>query len=274
MSSINLENQIIHGDCVKELVKLPSESIDMVLTSPPYDDLREYGGCNFVFSNEICAQLYRVLKNGGVCVWIVGDKIQNGSESLSSFKQAIAFKESGFNVHDTMIYQKDAYSCPESNRYLQCFEYMFIFSKGTPKTFNPIHVTTKGYKPSKTSTKRYPDGTTIPLKYETGKKWRKENNVWVYGVGFNKSSKDLDAFKHPAIFPEELAKDHILTWSNKGDLILDPFLGSGTTAIIAQKLCRNYIGIEINKNYCTIAEKRLNKIPTRLDLLLTKECCV
>ena len=261
-------NRIIQGDCLTVMRTLPSNYVDMILTSPPYDDLRVYGGQQFTFSKEYPIELFRVLKEGGVCVWIVNDKVEDGSETLSSFKQALAFKEAGFKVHDTMIYRKDCFPSPQSNRYLQCFEYMFVFSKGVPKTFNPIRITTRDWKPSKKSTKRYPNGEKVLLKYGQKKDYRHLENIWEYGIGYMKSSQDLDAFKHPATFPEDLAKDHILSWSNEGDLLLDPFVGSGTSAVIARKLNRHYIGIEINPEYCDIANKRLTKIPAYLESFL------
>ena len=146
---------------------------------------------------------------------------------------------------------------PEQTRYIQCFEFMFVFSKGKPKTHNLLKEETKGYKPSKTSTQRNADGTTTALKYEQGKKYRNRWNVWVYDVGYNKTTKDKFAFKHPAMFPEQLAQDHIISWSNEGDLVLDPFMGSGTTAKMAKLNNRNYIGFEISKDYCDIANKRI-----------------
>ena len=258
-------NKIICGDCLEVMKDIPDNSVDLVVTSPPYDNLREYNGnYNFDFDG-IVKELLRVVKNGGVVVWVVGDSVNNGSETGTSFRQALFFKELGFNLHDTMIYQKDTIPFPEVNRYEQGFEFMFVFSKNKPKTFNPIKVKTKGYKPSKSSTTRQEDGTTARLKYEQGKPFRKRFNVWSYGVGYLKSTQDKIAFNHPAIFPDNLAQDHIISWSNKNDLILDPFLGSGTTAVVCKKLNRKFIGIEINPEYCKIAEERLKKIPKRLD---------
>ena len=261
-------NKIYCIDALEGLKQLEDNSIDLIVTSPPYDTLRTYNGCPFNFIKDYPTEMYRVLKNGGIVVWVVGDKVEDGSESLSSFKQALMFKEIGFKVHDTMIYQKDSFPCPEANRYLQCFEYMFIFSKGTPKTFNPIQIFTQSYKPSTSSTKRYPNGETKLLKYEQGKRYRNRENIWKYGVGYLKSSKNAIAFEHPAIFPEKLAEDHILSWINEGNIILDPFMGSGATAVACKKLNRNYIGFEISAEYCIIADKRLlqtNVMATKKD---------
>ena len=247
---------LICGDCLKVLPTLQDESIDLVVTSPPYQDLREYGGNSFSFSRALPQELFRILKKGGTIVWVEGDKIMNGGETLSPFKVAFCFKDVGFKVHDTMIYVKDSFPCPEQTRYLQQYEFMFIFVKNGIKHFNPLMVKTKGYKPSKTSTKRYPNGHTAPLKYEQGKEERKRGNVWYYKVGYMKSTNYKDAFQHPAIFPEELASDHIYSWSNEGDVILDPFLGSGTTMKVCQDLGRSCIGVEINPEYCEIVKKR------------------
>jgi DNA modification methylase len=247
--------KIIQGDCKEVLKQLESNSVDMILTSPPYDNLRDYNGYNFDFEN-IAKELYRVLKIGGVCVWIVGDSYdKKGSETGTSFRQALYFKEIGFNLHDTMIYQKNSYPFPPVNRYYQVFEYMFVFSKGKPKTYNIQTVNTIGYKHKK-STQRQKDGSITNMKYEMGKDKRKDDNVWKFNVGFGKSSLDKISFKHPATFPEALAEKHILSWSNKGDIILDPFMGSGTTGKMAKLNNRDFIGIEISEEYIKIIEAR------------------
>jgi len=254
--------EIIHGDCHLELLKIPSESIDMVLTSPPYDKLREYRGNNTIDVNIISTQLYRILKKGGVVVWIVGDQTINGSESLSSFRQAIQFKENGFNVHDTMIYKK--HSMPMTHRrYEQSFEYMFVFSKGKPKTFNPIKELckysglVKNYKQNVGAALEVNHKLHNKDKTSAIKKDRIKGNVWEYSVGFRNSTNDVIAFNHPAIFPEKLVTDHILSWSNVDDIILDPFAGSGTTLKIARILNRKSIGIEINEDYIKLMKERL-----------------
>jgi site-specific DNA-methyltransferase (adenine-specific) len=247
-------------DCLDGLKLLKENSIDLVITSPPYDNLRNYDGYSFDFEN-IAKELFRVLKNGGVIVWIVGDKTINGSETGTSFRQALYFKEIGFNLHDTMIYEKDSISFPETNRYSQIFEYMFIFSKGKPKTFNCI----KDRK-----NKWYNGKKEIKGHYRTSdgevKRHNKQNllqeygarfNIWRISTGHQKSTLDKCAFKHPAIFPEKLARDHILSWSNEGDVVLDPFAGSGTTLKMAKLGNRNFIGFEISEEYCKIMEERL-----------------
>ena len=247
--------QIFHGDCREILPQLDVKA-DLVLTSPPYDDLREYGGQVWSFKN-IATELLGILTKGGIVVWVIGDAYRNGSETGSSFRHALEFIDCGFNLHDTMIYVKDTISSPQSNRYQQMFEYMFVFSKGTPKTFNAIKVATRGYKPSKSSTRRKKGtGELELLRYEQGKEFRTDGNIWFYNVGFMKSAKEKYIFNHPAIFPEQLAFDHIVSWSNHNDLILDPFLGSGTTCYCAKKLNRYSVGIEIEEKYCEIAANR------------------
>ena len=256
-----LKNQIICGDCLEVMKTFPDKSIDMVLTSPPYDNLRTYKGYTFNFEG-IAQEIYRVLKDGGVCVWVVGDATIKGSETLTSFKQAIYFKELGFNVHDTMIYQKNGYPFPPKNRYYQVFEYMFVFSKGKPKTTNILRVPTIGHKHKAStqsrSTIRQKDGTLTKMKYKMGLDTRKDDNVWKLNVGYGKSSLDKISFKHPATFPETLAERHILSWSNEGDIVLDPMAGSGTTLKMAKKNNRHYIGIEIAPEYIDIINKRLS----------------
>jgi len=236
---------------------MKNDCIDLVLTSPPYDGLRNYNGYSFPFE-KIAKELFRVINQGGVCVWVVGDSVIDGSESGTSFKQALYFKEIGFNLHDTMIYQKDVMPFPEQTRYNQCFEYMFVLSKGKPKTFNAIKEKTQGYKPSKTSTTRNADGTTEGLKYEQGKDERSLFNIWKFGCGYNKTTNDKIAFQHPAMFPEDLAKKHIYTWSNENDIVYDCFGGAGTTAKMAHLQKRKWIISETSKEYVEIMNKRLH----------------
>jgi len=245
---------------------MDSETIDLIITSPPYDHLRDYEGDTFDFES-VAHECYNVLKEGGIMVWVVGDATIDGSESLTSFKQAIYFVEKcGFKLYDTMIYEKSNFTNPSNKRYHQIFEYMFILSKGKPKTFNPIkdrkNVTANQRR--RTSGKRLKNGEYVKTtykktKYNVATEFGQRHNIWRYKTGKNLSTKDQIAFQHPAIFPEALAKDHIVSWSNKGDIILDPFNGSGTTTKMAHRLERRSIGIDISKEYCKIAKKRCSQ---------------
>jgi DNA modification methylase len=205
--------------------------------------------------------LMDALNDGGVVVWIVGDQSKYGSETGSSFRQALAFKDSGFNLHDTMIYWKNAFPFPSHSRYAQVFEYMFVFSKGRPRVTNIARVPTNAHNRVKTksSTYRKQDGTCAAMKYETGKRDRPMENVWIYDVGYGISTDDLEAYQHPAIFPERLAIDHVQSWTGEGDVVCDPFAGSGTTGVACIKTGRNFIGIEKEPKYFDIAVKRIEK---------------
>jgi DNA modification methylase len=247
-------NSIIHDDNCTALRSFPDESIDLVVTSPPYDNLREYGGHKWDFEG-VAKELTRVIKKGGVIVWVVADATVNGSETLTSMKQAIYFKEEcGLNVHDTMIYRKTNGGANGSNKaYLACWEYMFLFSKGSPNCIELLKDRKNVVKPrikEESAGRRNIDGSKkgrrIIERKEFGTRW----NVWDYSVGSEHSD-------HPAIFPEALAKDHIRSWSKEGDVVLDPFAGSGTTLKAAKELGRHYIGIEINEDYLPIIERRL-----------------
>ncbi len=260
-------NTIYNENCLDTMARMPDGFIDLTVTSPPYDNLRDYKGYSFDFES-IAKELYRVTKQGGVVVWVVGDATINGSETGTSFRQALFFMECGFKLHDTMIYQKDVMPFPEQSRYNQCFEYMFVFSRSKPNTFNAIKEKTRGYKPSKTSTTRNAKGETSVLKYEQGKDERSLFNVWMMSCGYNKSTNDEIAFQHPAVFPDRLVKQHIYTWTNKGDIVYDCFMGSGTTAKMAHLQDRKWIGSEISKEYCDLAEKRLRPYLTQTKLAL------
>jgi DNA modification methylase len=234
---------------------MTDDSIDLVVTSPPYDNLRTYGGHEWDFEG-VAEQLTRVLKPGGVIVWVVADATVNGSETLTSMRQAIHFKDvCGLSVHDTMIYQKNSYMPLTHNRYEQCWEYMFVLSKGKPKAWNPIIVDsmTAGAKRNRGGSKQAEATYAERLRDERTvvKATKQACNVFTYDVGKNEKT------AHNAPFPHELARDHVLSWSNPGDVVLDPFAGSGTTLKAAKELGRKYIGCEINEDYAEICRRRL-----------------
>ena len=242
---------------LETMAKMPDCFVDLTVTSPPYDNLRTYNGYSFPFE-DIAKELFRVTKDGGVVVWIVGDATVKGSETGTSFRQALFFKEIGFNLHDTMIYRKLNPMPVKSIRYLPCFEYMFVFSKGRPKSINLIREKTLATGKEKYTGTQHENGKFT----DYGKKRNLERdkyNVWDFKVGSNQSTKDKFAFKHSAIFPEQLANDHILSWSNEGDLVYDPFMGSGTTAKMSILNNRNWIGSEISSEYCEVIEERVKK---------------
>jgi site-specific DNA-methyltransferase (adenine-specific) len=259
--------------------KMPNNYIKLTVTSPPYDDLRTYNknvGSNkkefndysFPFE-DIAKELYRVTQQGGIVVWIVSDAVQNGSESGTSFRQALFFKEVGFNLHDTMIYRKLNPPPNSGSRYQQMFEYMFVFSKGKPTTTN-IGLRDRSNKCNDKRTyrkkkfSRNKDGEFNENDYFV-KERVPDFNIWDFYVGGGNSTNDKVAFKHPAIFPEELVKRHLDSWSNEGDLVYDPFMGSGTTSKMCLLSNRNYIGSELSSEYCDIEIERLNPILNQTD---------
>lgn len=262
-------NVAYNMDCLDGMKQLPDKSVDLTVTSPPYDNLRAYNGYSFDWHKTI-KELYRVTKDGGVVVWVVNDQTVDGSESGTSFRQALYAMECGFNLHDTMIYRKINYVPLTHNRYEQCFEFMFVLSKGKPKTFNPIMIDCVGAGKiesygkmrrrslDKSQAMRTPDLTTYKA---TGEK-KIHPNVFEYSCGTGEKT------GHPAVFPFALARDHIISWSNEGDTILDPFLGSGTTRIAAYDLRRNFIGYEISKEYFDKQEERFARHTAQLNLFI------
>lgn len=235
-------NRIYVENCLETLGRMPDEFIQATITSPPYDDLRTYNGYSFDFES-IAKELYRVTRLGGVVVWVVGDATKNGSETGTSFRQALFFMQLGFRLHDTMIYEKNSPAYParaNSNRYTQIFEYMFVFSKGAPQANLICDKPNKwaGHKDFAGRLKKpVPD-------------FSPRNNIWKYTTSFN-------GVKHPAPFPERLVADHVETWTQPGELVYDPFMGSGTTAKMALILGRSFIGSEISKEYADIANARI-----------------
>lgn len=228
-------------------------SVDLVVTSPPYDDLRKYNGYSFEFE-KVAKELFRVVRLGGVVVWVVGDATKDGDESGTSFRQALFFKSIGFKLHDTMIYHKTRVVPQNNNRYEQAFEYMFVFAKGKVSTWNPIIEPCKyaGQSKAKRTFYKADENNTSESWGKGGVKETKPlTNVWTITA-------NVGAVKgHPAQFPQELAEKHILSWSNEGELVYDPFTGSGTTGKMAIVNNRRFVGSEISKEFCDIAHTRL-----------------
>lgn len=253
----------MQGDCLERMTEIPDGSVDLTVTSPPYDNLRSYNGNNEQWGEhvwrEVIAELYRVTAEGGVVVWIVGDATIKGSETGTSFKQALHAMECGFRLHDTMIWNKGGFSAVGALavRYGPVFEYMFVLSKGAPNTFNPIKDRpNKHAGKSVFGTIRQADGSTKPMsKTMMIKEYGQRFNVWDMPA-----EKDRRDTRHPAPFPEALARDHILSWSNPSDAVLDPFMGSGTTGVAAVDLNRRFVGIELDSEYFALAEKRIKAL--------------
>ncbi|NLE06963.1 MAG: site-specific DNA-methyltransferase [Crenarchaeota archaeon] len=257
-------NKVYNESCLDTMSCMPDEFVDLIVTSPPYDNLRTYTGemqWNEEVWKSVIKSTYRIMKPGGVIVWVVGDATIKGSETGTSFKQALYFKEIGFNLHDTMIYQKVNYVPLTHNRYEQSFEFMLIFSKGKPKTFNPIMIPCKqaGKVEKYGLERRQNHGSKHAMRLYDGTEFKatKENkiapNIFAYTLGREKTG-------HPAPFPEKLAEDHIRSWSNEYDLVYDPFMGSGTVAKMSIINKRNWIGSEISKEYYEIINQRISSI--------------
>jgi len=274
----SLINQIYNEDCISTMGRMPDGYLDLTVTSPPYDDisqkleivdgeiiksyeiksiLRDYKGYSWDIQS-IANELYRVTKDGGVCVWVMNDPMVEGSESLASCYTRIIFQEAGWFTHDVMIWNKPNFSNPSSNRYHQLFEYMFVFSKGKPKTFNPIKDKLNKYKTCfGKNTSRKKNGELIEVKKTLSGDFGMRSNVWnMNTVGQENMCKTP---LHPASFPEKLAEDHIKSWSKPNDLVYDPFGGSFTTAKASIGLGRNWIASEISSEYCDIGRERLSK---------------
>lgn len=237
--------------------------IDLTLVSPPYDDLRSYtkeSAWDFNIFKLIVQELYRITKDGGVIVWVVGDATIKGNETGTSFKQALYFQEIGFNLHDTMIYEKHNFSMPATNRYHQMFEFMFVFVKGKLKTFNPIMDRKNKYVGQTTWGKNQKWGKDELISWDCKeyKEYGMRGNIWKYIT--TGSYPNQKKWKHPAKFPEQLAIDHILSWTNENNLVLDPMCGSGTTCKIAKQLKRNYIGIDCSEEYVKMSIERLKNV--------------
>lgn len=264
--------ELFFDDCIKSMDSLIKQGrkVDLTVTSPPYDSIYTYGDTliwNEDIFKEIARKLYDITNNGGIVVWVVNDEVKNGSETGTSFKQALYFMEIGFKLHDTMIYAKNNPVPNAKTRYQQTFEYMFVFSKGKPKTTNILTEPRSNKwndkrcfrKEKRFNRNKEGDFTAKKDFHFDINEEVPRRNIWYYSVGLNGSTKDREAFKHPAIFPEKLVQDHILSWSNEGDTVFDPFMGSGTTGKMAILNNRNFIGIEKVEEYYNIAVERIDK---------------
>lgn len=253
------EYTIYNENCLNYLKSVPANSIKFVLTSPPYDNLRDYNGYSFDFES-IAQELVRTLSEGGVIIWNVADATVKGSETGTSMRQALYFMQCGLRLHDTMIYEKQnpIPASRSSKRYHQAWEYLFCFSKGTPDTFNPFMVPAKYAHVNANMKHRGKDGN---LEYTKTKRnsHTKVKNIFKYTIGGGHNTSDKEAYGHPALMPEKLAEDQILTWTNPGDIVFDPFNGAGTSGKMAVKNNRKYIGTELSKEYCDLSKLRIDR---------------
>ena len=254
------------GDCLEILPTLGN--VDAVVTSPPYDNLRKYGGHAPVDTFAAITEISNCLSRGGVCMWNVKDETRDGSETGTSFRQALHAMDSGLNLHDTMIYVRRGVTFPDANRYLPAFEYMFIFSNGSPRHFNGIKDRRNRYAGTVIhGTDRQSDGSLAARKCSS-------SEVPEYGLRYNwwelhnAQAGNGEFGGHPAPMPYPMAHGHIQTWTDNGETILDPFMGSGTTGVACAKLGRKFIGIEIEPKYFDIACKRIEEAYKQPDMFI------
>jgi DNA modification methylase len=259
-----IEKDITYNECCMDtMAKMPDAFLDLTITSPPYDNMRNYNGYSFPFE-DVVRELYRVTKKGGIVVWIINDQTVKGSESGTSFRQALFFMANKWKLHDTMIYKKINPTPNSGTRYQQSFEYMFVFSKGKPKTSNIKLVPRRNKHNDKRKYRNKNFTRNIDGEFKKSEFHFAENvprsNVWEYSIGGNNTTTDKEAFEHPAIFHEKMVEDHILSWSNVGDIIYDPCAGSGTTQKMSILNNRHYIASEISETYCDIIKRRLSRV--------------
>lgn len=248
-------DRVVTGDAVRVLGACREPFVHLTVTSPPYDDLRHYRGFEFSAETMLRAVL-DVTVEGGVCVWVVGERILRGSRTLTSFEHALIGRDLGWRVHDVMIYQKRNTPFKRRGAYTNCYELMIVFSRGKPRTFNPLMERTVKSGIVTAPYSKGPDGVNRYRRVARNKE-KVRNNIWPYSVGLYGSTADRIAFQHPAILPERLAEDHVLSWSNEGDVVLDPMCGSGTTCKAARRNGRRWLGIEVSPEYADIARRRV-----------------
>lgn len=256
-------NSIFNENCLDTLKNLPDDYIDLVITSPPYDKIRDYKGFSVDY-DRVIPELYRCVKPGGVIVWVSADQVVKGSETGTSLRNALKFQDAGFNMR-TMIYEKSNFAFPVNNAYHRIFEYMFVFSKGYPAKFHPILDREIKYPGQKThGSNRARDGSMKKNRQNAvARESGKRTDIWRYVTGSGHMAENSIAHEHPAIFPLDLAMDHIKSWTDKGDLVYDPFGGSGTVVIACELLERKWITSEISEEYCALIKRRLEIFKSR-----------
>lgn len=301
-------NKVICGDCLEVMKDIPDKSVDMVLTSPPYWSLRDYGtegqiGLESTFQEyiknlcKIFDETMRILKNNGTCWVVLGDtyisgggasrhfgysdpKYKNGRNGQhiepSAFPQslppkslamipsrfAIEMQSRGWILRNEIIWHKpNAMPSSAKDRFTVDFEKIFMFSKNIKYKFNqqlepylePMN-RWGGDKLKKSGISDWDVGTgqTSYRNRNMRPNKRGRNKRCVWSINTKPTGQ-----KHYATYPDSLIKTPILAGSSKDDVVFDPFMGSGTTALVASELNRHFIGIEINPDYCKIAEDRL-----------------
>ncbi len=266
-------NRIINADCIKATARLPANSIDLVMFSPPYDGIRDYKkGWIFDFP-ALGKNLYRLVKDGGVCAVVINDGTQDFAKSLTSFRLVLNWCDTaGWRLFETCIYQRDGNpGAWWKRRFRVDHEYIFLFLKGKkPKTFDkePLMVPSKHAGRIYSGTDRLTSGKFKKIDHKPVKRMKCRGTVWKYPTSNTEGNRTK--LQHPATYPDPLAQDIIQCFSEPGDTVLDPMCGSGTTCVMAMKMKRQYMGIDINEEYCQIARKRLWQEAPSAELLLVQ----
>ncbi|MBR1921447.1 MAG: site-specific DNA-methyltransferase [Kiritimatiellae bacterium] len=254
-----LHNKIICGDSAAVMEKFPDNSIDMVVTSPPYDSIRDYKGFSADLS-KIGRETFRVLKEGGIAVVVIQDQTKNYGKTLTSFRLAIDWCDNaGFKLFECLIYKKlGAEGAWWNKRFRVDHEYMMVFLKGDrPAYFNkdPLKIPSKhGGKVMTGGGTRLTSGIRIATRAIHINPMKCRGTVWAYETAGDGSRLK---HQHPATYPDRLPYDFIQCFCPEKGIVLDPFMGSGTTALAAKSLKRFYVGIDISQEYVDLAERRV-----------------
>lgn len=253
-------NEVYCGDCVKLMKLLPDSTIDLVVTSPPYDKIRDYNGSIHFDLHKTGQEIFRVLKSGGIAVMVIQDQTKNFGKSLTSFKTIIDWCDNiGFKLFETIIYRKNgSEGVWWTKRFRVDHEYMPIFLKGKkPQYFNkePLKIPSKhGGKVMTGSGSRKTNGETQKTVTRAINFKKCRGTIWNYLMAGDKNPLKR---KHPAVFPDKIPYDFIQCFCPEEGIVLDPFAGSGSTLVMAKKLRRSFIGFDIVPEYCELARERL-----------------
>lgn len=248
-------------ECVEGMEMLPDDCVDLVVTSPPYDAVRKYNGFAFDL-HQTGAQIHRVLKDGGIAAMVIQDQTKDFGKSLTSFRTIIDWCDSfGFKLFECVIYRKNgSEGAWWKHRFRVDHEYIPLFLKGDrPAYFDkqPLRVPSKhGGKVMSGSGNRRTDGATNGTVRREINATKCRGTIWNYLMAGDKNPLKR---KHPAVFPDAIPSDLIQCFCPPGGIVLDPFIGSGSTAVQALKHERHFIGFDISQEYCDLCNQRLEK---------------
>lgn len=257
--SMSVMGHLSIADAIEHASTLASDSVDLVLFSPPYDGVRDYRGNWTLDLPALGSELLRVVKDGGFAVMVIADGTKNQRKSMTTFRTAVAWEDAGWSLFESVIYSRDGRpGAWWATRFRVDHEHILMFYKGKrprPVTHHDgLRVPSKHAGKKWTGTQRLTDGTLVKTSATVAAD-KCRGTIWHYAT--SNSEGNRTKAKHPATFPDALARDVILALSAPGDVVYDPMMGSGTSVVIAAQEGRRWLGNDFFAEYVEIAQQRL-----------------